>query len=154
MGDGYWKLHTLRFQKPLCCLSPQLGIVALSHTWRAHYRLTKCLEVLSSSVPVTTGHRLGSCLRGWDLASARTVAQAPSEIRAASGMNKLSVIGMCVFSYILGEGWTPVKISFLCSSQYLGSLIWRDDNLAGRRRGRAFMLVGICSHKFTGLFPS
>lgn len=125
-------------------LVPWLLIMASQRVWS--------FWALSSQLQLVTAWAAASNGETWHLPL--PVAQAQSEIRAASGMNKLSVILMCVFSYILREGWNPVKISFLCFSQYLGSLIWHDYNLAGRRRGRAFMLVGICSHKFTGFFPS
>lgn len=142
-----WFFKVVHPRVPLCCFRPQLE--TLSPMMMAQCGLTKCLELLGSAVPQ------------WQLVSTGAVplplpvAQAhQNEIRAASGMNTLSIILMGVFSYISGEGSNPVKISFLCSSQCLGSLIWHDYNLVGRRVGRAFMSFGICSHKFAGLFPS
>lgn len=55
------------------------------------------------------------------------VAQAPqNEIRAAKGMNKLPIILMCMFSYVLREGFEFCKnvISLLLSVPWRTCLAW------------------------------
>lgn len=77
-----------------------------------------------------------------------------NEIRAASGMTKLSITLKCIVSYSWGEysefGENVISLP-------LGTLALPSGTNtveAGRRGGDAFMLVEISSHKFTRLFPS
>lgn len=59
---------------------------------------------------------------------------------------------MCLFSYILGGRSEFCKNVISCFSQYLGSLVWQETIQLEGEEAKAFMLVGIYSHKFTGLF--
>lgn len=110
MGDVMFvKSCTPSGSRNLCYLRPRLGTVITSHRliWHCSSRPQEVPGVVELVPPmVTTCYHLSSCLLWLDLASTHTTCSScQSERRAASGMNKLSIILMCMFSYIWGKGF-------------------------------------------------